>query len=171
MIIKIKKQKGSISSKHNRDGFTIIELIISSALFVVLISLATGAFLQTLRTQKIVTDLSASMNDVSFVTEQISREVRTGFSFNSSGNVLNFRNAKGDAVSYSLVSKSIQRCENGPCRTLTSSGVNIDRLTFILQGAGTDGEPPRVTILMSVLGEQDIRINLQTTISSRILDK
>jgi len=162
MITKGKRQK----------GFTITELIISSGLFVVLISLASGAFIQSLRTQRIVTNLSASMNDVAFVTEQISREIRTGFGFTSGGDSLSFTNARGESVTYSADGSKIRRREGaGEWKNLTGDGVNIDNLEFILQGESSgDGEPPRITILMSVLGEKEIRVNLQTTVSSRILD-
>jgi len=163
---KMKKQRGA----------TIIELIISAGLFITLISLASVSFIQALRTQRIVTNLSASMNDVTFVMEQISREVRVGFSMNSSGGSMDFINSDGDRIFYKFIGSGIGRCMNscasdGDYKLLTSPDVEIDNLEFILQGTSSgDGESPRVTIIASIISESQIRVNLQTTISSRILD-
>lgn len=171
--LRIKKNKKDSTSAHNlrRRGFTMIELLVSTGLFVVLISIASGAFIQALRTQRIVTNLSISMNDASFVMEQISREVRVGFNFNGGGSAFNFTNPKGKSISYSLVGNGIKRCESGGCKIITSPDVKIDNLSFILQGNKPgDLLPPRVTILMSVVSEKEIKVHLQTTISSRILD-
>ena len=146
-------------------------LMIASSLFIVLISLASGAFINTLRTQRIITNLSESMNNISFAIEQISREVRVGFQFSGGGDTLQFVNSSGDDVIYRLLDNSIERCENLSCKMITTPDVNVDNLEFIFQGEGADdGEPPRVTILISVIGEKDISVNLQTTISSRILN-
>lgn len=160
-----------------QKGATIVELIISVGLFVVLISLASTSFVQALRTQRIVTSISASMNDVAFVTEQIAREVRVGFSISGSvtGDSIDFTNSDGDVIFYKFIGQGIGRCINscGPdsdYKMLTSPDVEIDNVEFILQGTSSDGEPPRVTIIVSVIAENQVRINLQTTISSRILD-
>lgn len=163
---RMKKQKGA----------TIIELIISGGLFVILISLASGSFIQALRTQRVVTNLSASMNDVAFVMEQISREIRVGFSIKGGGGSMDLINADGDRIFYKFMESGIGRCVNactsdGDYKLMTSPDVEIDNLEFILRGNSLgDGEPPRVTIVTSIISENQIRVNLQTTISSRILD-
>jgi len=165
-------------SKKSGAGFTVMELLVSSSLFIILIAIASGAFIQTLRTQRTVTNLSASLNDVSFVIEQIAREVRTGSSFSGSASkdTLRFRDPDGIEIGYKHRGSQIGRCE-GACSLdsdydpLTAPDVNLSSATFILQGASSfDGEPPRVTILLSVEGESNIKINLQTTISARRLD-
>jgi len=159
-----------------QKGATIVELIISGGLFIVLISIASVSFVQALRTQRVVTNISASMNDVAFVMEQIGREVRIGFSISGGGNTIIFTNSDGDAVYYKFIGSGIGRCinscsSNSDYELLTSPDVEIDNLEFILQGvAAGDGEPPRITIIASVIGDNQTRINLQTTISSRILD-
>jgi len=165
-----------MKNMKKQKGATIIELIISAGLFVILISLASTSFIQALRTQRIVTKLSASMNDVAFVTEKIAREVRVGFSISGGGGSMDFINPDGDRIHYKFIGSGIGRCVNacasdGTYKLLTSPDVEIDNLEFILQGTSSgDGEPPRVTIVTSIITENQIRINLQTTISSRILD-
>jgi len=155
-----------------QEGFTLIELMVSSAIFVVLISVASGTFISALRTQRIVTDLSESMNNVSFVIEQIAREIRVGFEFSGGGKRLQFTNSDGVLIEYRHLDKGIQRRENSEgWETITSPDVEVGDLRFLLRGEESgDGEPPRVTITMSVVGEKGIEVNLQTTVSSRNLD-
>ena len=159
------------ASHRSGAGFTLVELLISSGIFVILISLASGAFINALRTQRIITSLSEDMNNVSFTIEQIAREVRVGFLFSGGGDTLRFTNSDAVNVSYSLSDGGIERCEENDCSIITAPDVEVESLEFILQGENQgDGEPPRVTILITVVGEKDIKVNMQTTISSRNLD-
>src|SRR3989344_5571453 len=136
-------------------GFTLVELLISSGLFIVLVGLAAGVFIQTLRTQRIIINLSASMNDAAFVIEGMAREIRTGSSFNdTTGEV-----------------EVLQFTNDNDYEIMTSPEVGLDRLNFILMGTEAgDNFPPRVSIILTVIGEKGITINLQTTVSARILD-
>ncbi len=165
----------------DRNGFTLVELLVASSIFLILISLAAGAFINTLRTSRVISDLAESMSNSSFVLEQIAREVRFGFDFQpTSGEIdtLTFTNSDGELVSYTLITSGsyagIGRCVGIGCRNhelITSPDVYIENFKFILFGTERgDGFPPRVTILITVRGEKDIRVNLQTTISSRIID-
>ena len=114
---------------RKNNGFTLVELLIASGIFVILIGLASGAFINALRTQRIITNLSNNMNNVSFAIEEIAREIRVGFTFsvNANGDTLRFTNSSGDNVEYSLDSGSIKRCENNECAKITASGVKIER--------------------------------------------
>ncbi|MEX2033512.1 MAG: type II secretion system protein [Candidatus Colwellbacteria bacterium] len=165
----------------NNKGFTLIELIVSFSIFIVLITLTTATFVQTLKTQQIVGGLSASMNEVSFVTEQMAREMRTGTDFkNIAGEeTIQFTNANSELVSYKKVNNGandgIARCV-GACEAdqdyqlLTSPEVKINVLKFILMGNGRDDGAPRITIVTAVQGPKDINVNLETTVSARNID-
>lgn len=160
-------------------GFTLIELIISFSIFVILVSLAAAIFTQTLRTQKVVGDLSVAMNNVSFATEQMAREIRTGIQFSDvSGEVevIQFTNARDERVSYKKLGNGIGRCV-GDCTAdinyelITSPEAQIKTLRFILNGSQRgDGAAPRITIITSVAGPKGIDVNLQTTISARVIE-
>ncbi len=172
---------------NKNSGFTLVELLVSSSLFVILIALATGTFIQALRAQRFVTNFSVSMDNAALSIEQMAREIRLGFSFNASGEIdtLNFINSTGDTVNYRRIvydggkAAGVGRCigsaavcsQDSDYEPITSPDVNVSNLKFILMGAQSgDGLPPRITILLSVTGEKSVNINLQTTVSSRILD-
>src|SRR3989344_8454344 len=127
---------------RGNKGFTLIELIVSFSIFIVLITLTTATFAQTLKTQRIVGSLSVAMNEVSFVTEQMAREIRTGTKFkniDSEGKTIQFINANDEQVVYRYKeidkrNKRIERCflpsgTEGECsnyEALTSPEVEID---------------------------------------------
>lgn len=154
-----------------KAGFSIVELLVAMSLFLTLVALATGTFIQTLKTQKIITGLSAANDNASQAIEQITREVRTGFGFSeSTKSVLKFTNYKNESVSFKLMNGSITRCV-GEClddvnfRGITAPEVKVERLEFIVSG-----KPTRVTIVLSIAGSKDIKVNLQTSVSSRIVE-
>ncbi len=167
--------KNEIRSMKKEEGFTLIELIVSFTIFIALISLTAVTFTQTLKTQRVVSDLSTSMSNVAFVTEQIAREIRTGTDFSSNSEALLFTNAKGERVSYKKTDGGIGRCvgscEAGSYKVLTSPEVKIETLKFILKGAEKgDNFSPRITIITNVAGPKGINLPLQTTISARVIE-
>lgn len=167
------------AGRPGEGGFTLMELVVSFSIFIILVSLTTVTFAQTLKTQRIVSNLSVSMNNVSFVSEQMAREIRTGTEFNDAdGEVLTLRftNAKNEKVSYKKINNGIGRCI-GDCntdsdyKTLTSPSIKINNLKFVLKGTKRgDNFAPRITILTGVAGPRDINVNLQITISARVIE-
>lgn len=163
---------------NSKSGFTVVELMVSMALFVVLTALSAGIFIQTLRTQRLITALSAANDNATQTIEQIAREVRTGFIFSvpSTNDVLKFTNYKSEAVVYKLVGNSVGRCvgvaecdNDANFKLITPPEVKVKSLKFILKGAVKDNLSPRVTILLRISTVNNIETNLQTTASARTL--
>ena len=156
-----------------------MELLVAMSVFLVVLGLATGIFVRTFQTQRAITQLSESMNNVTLAIEQIAREARTGLNFTESDGsvteVLRFTTGSAQRVAYAVVGESIGRC-TGSCGTvdednfkpITSPSVKIVDMGFIINSEGS--HPPRVTILTTVMPDNNTEIYLQTTVSSRILD-
>lgn len=68
------------NQKH-RAGFTLIETMISIGIFMVLVTIAIGGFVQALHTQGEVGKLISAQSNVSLGIEQMTREIRTGYLF------------------------------------------------------------------------------------------
>lgn len=156
-----------------KNGFTVVELLVAITLFIVVVSIATGTFIQALRTQRSTVALIAVNSNAGLALEQISREIRTGRNFSVSGGALNFTNAKNQSVSYRLNDQALERVADGAAGLITSSNVAVAKLDFILSGESfTDGLPTKITVVLAVgaSGTAGNPINLQTTISSRILE-
>src|SRR3989338_8853650 len=90
-------------NRITRKGFTVVELMVAMSMFLILIGVAAGTFLETLRTQKIITELSAANDNATQAIEQLSREIRTGYNFQTSNaDMLEFVNYKNEVVTYKL---------------------------------------------------------------------
>jgi len=127
-----------------RDAFTVVELIVAMGLFMTVIVVAIGAYIQVIKTQGIVTDVMAANDNASLVMEQMAREMRTGRQFTKSddGLQLAFRNDVGRCVLYKFAGSAIVRaeisqdsCGNGeypPTELLTAPTVDIKDGMFTL---------------------------------------
>lgn len=66
------------SSKNKSKGFTLIEIIISLAIFTVVAVIAVGALLRVMDANRKALSLKTSINNLNFVMESMSREIRVG---------------------------------------------------------------------------------------------
>ena len=173
--------KSHIAHRGSRKGFTMIELIVAMGIFLILIAAATSGFVQALRTQRAIVALMAANDNASSVLEQMAREIRVGYNFqtNTSEDELTFVNAYNEIVTYRLDNQTIERGTGGMGGTtfapLTPEIGRIDGMKFRLQGAQSgDREAPRVTINLMVgargKGVENIVVNIQTTVSARLID-
>lgn len=167
--------------KKSLTGFTIVELLVAMSIFVVLITIATGAFIQALRSERRLIALMTVSNNASLVLEQMAREIRTGYLFSGQPTCktsLCFKTSASGVtndVSYGLNSSGgrgvIQR--NG--QNLTASNVNVSNLSFLVSQGSNTCAPWRVTIIVKVdtfpSSPSVSPTTIQTTASSRILPR
>ncbi|MEK7193915.1 MAG: prepilin-type N-terminal cleavage/methylation domain-containing protein [Patescibacteria group bacterium] len=164
-------------------GFTLIELLVAMMLFIILLSIAVGGFIRALRTQRAIVALMEANDNVSFALEQMAREIRVGYHFTKlSDSELQFVNAQNLVIWYRLNDGTIERGVESATlqrtyKKITADSVKISNFNIALFGAEDgDGFPPRITISLSVnirgagLEKLNISTNVQTTVSSRILD-
>lgn len=169
-----------------KKGFTVIELMVAMSMFLILIGVAAGTFLETLRTQRIITELSAANDNATQAIEQLSREIRTGYNFQTSNaDMLEFVNYKNEVVTYRLgnsdsdsvscgqtvgaVGCLLKSTDGGTPVAITAPEVKVKRFSIIVSGTDVlDTAQPRVTLVMSIAGPRGIDVNLQTTVSARV---
>ncbi|MEK9183981.1 MAG: type II secretion system protein [Patescibacteria group bacterium] len=153
-----------------KKGFTMIELLVAIGLFIVVISVSSGIFIKSLRTQRQIVSLMAANDNASLALEQIIREIRTGRDFSSGKSQLSFTNYLEESVVYELDSNSIKR--NG--KSITASNVNVVYFNISLLGERlNDGRSTRVTISLGISAKgalESFVTNLQTTVSARTID-
>lgn len=70
-----------INKPENRGGYTLVELLVGVGLFLTAISILVSIFIQGLRSQKFLNSLLEVQSNSSLIIEQIMREVRLGFDF------------------------------------------------------------------------------------------
>jgi len=162
-------------------AFTVIELLVAMGLFIILMGIAAGSFVKAMRTQRAIVALMAANDNASLTLEQMAREVRTGSDFiKLSDTELQFTDAYGVKVFYKFQNEAIERGTTDinsvtTYRKITADNVKINNFKIELFGQDADdGYPPRITISISATGTnssiENVSTNIQTTISSRILD-
>ena len=169
-----------------KSGFTLIEMMVALAVFMVVMTITLATFLNIVDIQK-KTEAFRKVNDnLNFSMEMMMREIREGWGYDVGGESFTFTSRtetiKRDSptnVTYSLNAGGyIERCVN-PCseggQRITSGDVEITSLYFTINGQANyesgDREQPRVTI--SISGESGVKkkiktkLDLQATVSQR----
>lgn len=97
------KQK---NNKISRNGFTLVELIVAFGLFSIIMAVASGGFIQIIRSYRVAAALTAANDSMALTIEQMAREIRTGYNFceiaDSPLPKIQFVNANNEVVRYRL---------------------------------------------------------------------
>lgn len=174
----------SQSQKREGRGFTLIEMIVSVAIFATVVLIAVGALLSIIDVNRKANELRVVMENLNFAIESIARDVRTGTDYGCTRNrprncsdktKLFFTDQEGRSVRYAKADDAITRQVNsGDAVPITSSEIFIEDVHFWVTGVGADGEQPRVLMtvqgMAGVEGKNETRFSLQTTISQRDTD-
>lgn len=190
-----KKQKSIFSSAAKTDwrenachGFTMVELLASVGLFMVVVTASMSLFLAVVQGNRKAAAIQNVVDEGRFVLEVISRDIRTGTGFSvPASNAIQFTNT--DSIPVPVCYRyngnpvyTIEKVVNpgagctGAGTPVTSSHIRVDHLQFVVSGTTLgDNVQPRITILMGISNkgnkaESVSSINLQTTVSPRLLD-
>lgn len=182
---------------NKKNGFSLLEVIVSLGLFTIILFVATSSFLVLLNSDKKSRAAHTAMDNLSLATEDMSRKIKTGFTYDceatglpgapmrndcsSGGSSLYFTDQNGVNTVYRLTSSGapvgIERVSGGVATRVTAPEINISKLTFFVKGTGTtasgDTKQPYVTILMEGVaktGSISSAFELQTTVTQRVYD-
>ncbi len=175
-----------------KQGFTLIELIVSVALFSIVMTVALGALLAVIDANREAKGIKLVVNNLNLAMESMSRELRVGTKYctvaDGTGSACNdvtgsevvyFTTDQGQDQSffrYDPITQSITRRvgETGQELYLTGSDVFLENVNFYIRGVGfSDGTQPSVWIVLngrSQQGDQEVNFNLQTLVSQRKLE-
>lgn len=175
------------------SGFTLAELLVAMAVFVVIVTVASGVFIRSIQNENRLTAVMGIQSNLDSALEQMAREIRGGYLFNNlttgsrtcgtSGAFSNgyssitFAGPNG-TTTYSLAGGRIER--DG--EYLTSKDVNVQDLCFVVSQIGNtypaqSCNPWRVNIFLDAapaVNSANTYVTpfyLQTTVSSRVLPK
>jgi len=173
-----------------KKGFTLIELIVSMAIFLIVMVTIIELFAAGIKAQKKSLALQTLSDSASYAIEYMSRTIRmakkdlTGTYISSGCNFENpsypdlsrirFLNYERDDQWFILDNGQIKEKKNDAEFTaLTSDNFQVSKLSFKLSGeCQADDFQPRVTIIMEIKTREiePQTLNIQTTISQRDLD-
>jgi len=186
-------QPQKIRSQQSKEGFTLIEIIVSLALFSVVMTISVGALFMIINANREAKAIKLVVNNLNISMEAITRELRVGYNFCSSeyaGSYPNngscdnlsgsqeiyYTNDKGQVGSaFALVGGSIQRRvgSGGDVLQLTGNDVNVQDLSFYILGTNS-GDSIQPAVLVTIrgtiqVGSQDEDFQLQSTVTQRRL--
>lgn len=178
------------SKKNKKEaGFTLVEMLVSVAVFSVIVSILSNSFVWGIQSQRYSLARQEILNELNYTMERVSRSLVMAkkddiagnnclagnkINYEFSGGCLGFKDSSGVCRDYCLDNGVLKEYENGVFfGNLTSSNVNISNFKVNLSGVGQgDDLQPRVTIMLeaesAIAGSADnVKLKLQTTISQR----
>ena len=192
----MKKYFNKINTENR--GFTIIETMIAVSLFLVIIMVGMTSLLNSTMLQRKSQDMRSIMDSLSFIMEDMSRNLRTGYDYHCIddgditatnphdcvyGTGISFKSTSGDQWVYMVypdgsIQKSVSGGAVGTFVMLTLPEVKIDSVSgFSVSGAlppAGDTQQPFVTIRLvgTITSENNLitPFSLQTSVSQRLVD-
>lgn len=183
-----------------QKGFTLIELMVATSLFVVVATVSVMALITVKDANAKAQTKRNVLDNLNFAVENMARNLRVGKNYScdsdvvvipgkdcNGGTKITFTDYQGDHVTYSLSSDTNLRIMKkvigitNPGRTnaealpITSPDIQIETLRFIVRGAATTGAPqPFAVIFIEGVAKPgtklETRFKIQTSASQRIID-
>jgi len=113
----------------NKSGFTLIEIIVSLALFSVVVTIAVGALLILIASNRQLQDEQSVLSNLSFALDSMTREIRTGSNYYCAGGGSSFGSSDGQEMADASASvMSIE--ETGSCSVQPASEPAYQGISF-----------------------------------------
>lgn len=168
-----------LNLKHKKNkGFTLIEVLVASTIFILVIGVTISVYITILKLQRSVVQSVQALDNARLAFEFMSRLIRTGTAISGpdgTAQSISFIDQKDRNVTFQYDGSNIVgQIGTNPPFPLISSDITVTRLVFIKSGTNPGNTlQPRVTILMQLkytFNGKDEFTDLQTTISQRTLD-
>jgi prepilin-type N-terminal cleavage/methylation domain-containing protein len=161
------KNKGPVSP--SQGGFTLIELMVATSLFVVIMLAAMSSLFVLLNESKDSRALRVTMDNVNFAMESMTRSIRMGVNYSGGTNSISFKpqcdeNSTSpciENITYRLPldgTPTIEKCTTiDVCVPIVSPDVNIDMLNFSINAPTT--EDPLIQPSVYIMVKGTVRVN------------
>jgi len=161
--------------KFNNKGLTLIELMVASAIFLVVLMIVVSIFLTTIKNQRSGFINQNLQDNARYLMEAMIKEIRMSEIYSATGNGYNLViiNQENQKVTYKFQSSKIIRHQTskndpgeGAPQEISSSQVNINGQFSVKKQSN---EQPRVTIVLRVTpaSASQPEIIIQNTVTSR----
>ena len=176
--------------KYNKS-FTLIEVLVTVAIFALIITVTTGIFTSALKGQRRSLANQELLDEVSYITEYMSKALRmaktdfdatcimAGYNYVFSGPVLGFKNYRDECQYFYVEGATLKEQKiPGSINNLTSNNLQVNRFNVRIWGGATTGvavpsdqDQARLTFFLDIEHKKEpVSIKIQTTVSQRELD-
>lgn len=172
-----------------QKGFTLVEMLVAIAIFMIVVTTTLGAFLKMVDINKKVQSVRNAMDNANLAMETMMRNIRLGYDYEGGGESISFTNQDGVPVTYSYVSTnaggndrtgSLGRCIGKGCNdfiAITSPDINIQSLSFDIEDQSIDDNGQahvRIFVRGKTLlpkNEHNFDFSFQALATQRLYDK
>lgn len=179
----------STETQKLNKGFSLIELIIAIAIFIAVMTIATGAVFSVLNSNIQSKNTKTALSNLNLALESMSREIRFGTVYHcgnsgiltspqdcpSGNSYFTFLSSEGQRIVYQRSGSAVRKSVNGGSYvSVTSPEINIQNLTFYTIGSSSSDnlQPKTVIIVRGTVGTRAItRFAIQTLVSQRVIDR
>jgi len=196
-FLNFKNKRGFTRAPHSSGiksgaGFTLIEMMVSAVIFLIIIGIASGLFISSLKAQRQALASREILDSLSYNLEYISRALRMAqkdLVGTCIPNKVNYQETPRGQGGIKFLNYDGSECQEFFLDTdgilkedktsyaqslpLTPEGITINSCKFELSGQSQDDYlQPRVTISLDVQCKKQagVRMKIQTTVSQRNLD-
>ena len=161
-------------------SFTLIELLVAVMIFSLIGGIAAGVFTTGLRAQRKSLATQEILAQSSYLMEYISRALRMarkdvdGLCIDAKLNYkivdsgIKFMNYKGECQKFYLLGSQLKEEKDGVISDLISTNLQASNFNINLLGqTQADNLQPRVTFFLEIIGKEQSKIKIQTTVSQR----
>ncbi len=182
-----------LNVKIRHRAFTLVELLVATAVFAIVIGIISGIFISGIQQQRRVLISQFLLDQTSFVLEYMSRALRmaakdltgscipagSNYQLTYGGSGLKFKNhlRNDDCQEFFLQDGQLKywKQSTGETLPLTPNKLEITQLKFNLSGESqNDNLQPAVTIFLNIKGKDitmgELTLKIQTTVSQRAID-
>lgn len=178
--------------KIKTKGFTLVEILVAMAIFLIIVSATVGIFTSALKGQRKALTTQEILNQTSYSLEYIGRAIRMAqkeasaptclsqnglnFELTRGGQGIKFRDYGGVCREFFLEGGQLKQLKSGAVENLTSNNFEITFFNLNLLGESElDDLQPRVIVAFTIKGkgqkpEEKTEMKIQTTISQRNID-
>jgi len=166
-----------MGNQTNKNGFTVIEVLVTSLIFSIIAMGVSAIFVQIINLERRAFAVQKIQDNALLVLEEMSRDMRVSRisdqeSPNCTATTITMIHPLKGTVTYRVSSGIVQRSVNGGSYVdVSGSNVDFTRMNFCILGSlNTDNQSPRVAMVTSIqnrTGREIMQINLQTTTTSR----
>jgi prepilin-type N-terminal cleavage/methylation domain-containing protein len=170
---------GNKKQKLNNRGFSLLEIVVSLAIFLTVIVIVTSFFEMSIRAQREAISAGNLQESMRYAFEAMSKEIRMAKKDESGAcavadkvykvenSVLSFINQDDKCVQYFLDSSRIKIIRDTIEAYVTPENIKVNNLSFYLD----ESLQPRVTLMVNlaipVKNQSDQEMVMQTTLTSR----
>ena len=174
----------SVYTHKPQRGYTLVELIVSVAIFSIVMLIAGAAFLTLISLDRQARATNDVVTNLSYVMDFVGRSVRTGTNYSSASNAnqFSFIDSDGRNVTYRHEVNAatgfgrVEECIGSSCGALTDPRVDVESLRFYPRGT-VRGDSEQPTVVFTIRGvvypdarSAPVEFVIQSTATQRLID-